>query len=495
MAAPLVCALIAAIASVLALPGLAAASSASHFAEVLSTPAPFVDPTASAARNQVVVLQSWETGRARQLKAAHPGLLLLAYQNLGALTYGRGPGGGSSSGVNYDEAQPSWFLREAGGAPIAEEGYPYLWMADIGEPGYQAQWTANVLKLLAAGPWDGVMMDDTNTSPRFHVYPQSRIAKYPDDASYQAAVRSMLAYAGPRIQAAGKLAIPNFGAWTQYPGVVSEWLQYVSGGEDEMFAKWSATPGVGYRTPIDWKIQLEEVQGAEANGKRFLAITQADPADTRAVRFGWASALIDGNGSTSFLAAGDYDSESWSSEYEAPIGEPAGAAAQIGAGAWARVFSNGLVLVNPGTAPVHVALGGVYSGDGLSAATEATLEGDSALILTRGAGTPAAPSAEVLGSGPTGPLFTATSGTRPGPGAISGAAHRGGAPLKRSAPRHPAGRDGARARCRARLASRAGGHSARVHRRAIARCVRAARAARRHRAKSGARAAGRQSRA
>ncbi len=368
----------------LAAPDGAAAGSATHFAEVLSTPAPFSSPSVSARRDAVVVLQSWEAARAVELKAADPSLTVLAYQNLGAMTQGRGPQGHSSSGVNYDEAlgaHPEWFLREANGAALAEEGYPYLWMADIGEPSYQAQWTANVLHLLANGPWDGVVMDDTNTSPRFHVWPQSRIAKYPTDVTYQAAVRSMLAYAGPRIQAAGKLAIPNFGSWTQYPEVVKSWLSYVSGGEDEMFAKWSAVPGEGYRSPGDWLTQQEEVRTTEAMGKRFLAITQAQPGDDRAVRFGWASALLDGNSSTSFLATSSYDAEPWSGEYEAQLGEPLAAASEIGAGAWARRFQNGLVIVNPSSASVHVALGGAYSGDGLTAATEATMGADSSLIL------------------------------------------------------------------------------------------------------------------
>src|ERR1700685_673580 len=134
------------------------------------------------------------------------------------------------------------------------------------------------------------MMDDTNTTPRYHVSSQSRIAKYPTDAAYQAAVRSTLAYGGPKIEAAGKLAIPNIGSWTAYPAVAKEWLQYVSGGEDEMFVKWSSVPGEGYRSAGDWKAQLEEVRSTEAMGKRFLAITQAEPSDTRAVRYGWGSA-------------------------------------------------------------------------------------------------------------------------------------------------------------------------------------------------------------
>jgi hypothetical protein len=249
-----------------------------------------------------------------------------------------------------------------------------------------------------------------------------------------------------------------------------------------MFAKWSAAPGVGYRSAIDWKIQQEEIQSTEAMGKRFLAITQAEPTDSQAVRFGWASALLDGNGATSFMAAGNYDSEAWSSEFEVPVGEPTGAATPIGGGAWAREFSGGLVVVNPGASSVRVALGGTYSGDGLLAATEATVAGDSALILTRGAGTVQAPPAgEALGASgaPSSQGPTAPSGDSTAPQG----SHAAGAPTRHTVT-HRTNRRLARqrARCRGRAASRAHGASARLQRRAFARCVRAAGASRHTRA-------------
>jgi len=385
---------LAAVASVVTCASLLAPASsdaevAGHFSTVLDTPATIENPTQTAQRNSYVVLQAWETERARELKAANPSLTVLVYQNLSAMAQGAGPDGLDSSGVSYgeaDTAHPEWFLQEASGSRIAEEGYSWLWMADIGSPSYQQQWTANVLRLLRSGPWDGVMMDDTNTTAKYHVYPASRIAKYPTDAAYQAAVRSMLAYAGPRIQAADKLAIPNMGGWSEYPEVVKEWLQFVSGGVDEMFVKWSATPGEGYRDPSGWRTQIEEIRTTEQLGKRYLAVTQAEPSDAQAVRYGWASVLLAANGHTSFLAADGYDGETWSSEYEVSVGEPTSAASEVRGGAWERTFSGGIVLVNPSTEPVSVSLGGVYSGDGLSEASAATLPAHTALILTAVAG-------------------------------------------------------------------------------------------------------------
>jgi hypothetical protein len=368
----------------LTLTGIAAADVAGQFRVAIGNEASFASSAVTAQRNSYVILQAWEAGRAAELKAANPNLEVLVYQNLSAMAQGTSATGLSSSGVNYAEANaahPEWFLQNPAGERISEGDYSWLWMADIGNPGYQQQWTSNVLKLLASGPWDGVMMDDTNTTAKYHTEP-SNIAKYPTDAAYQAAVRSMLAYAGPRIQAAGKLAIPNIGSWSEYPEVAKEWLQYVSGGIDEMFAKWSAAPGQGYRDTEGWKTQIEEIQSTERMGKRFLAITQAAASDTQAIRYGWASVLLAADGHTAYTAAANYDSETWSSEYEAQIGEPTSSAREMTGGAWEREFTGGLVLVNPTTTTLKVNFGGSYSGSGLTDASSATMPPNTALILS-----------------------------------------------------------------------------------------------------------------
>jgi hypothetical protein len=368
-------------------PPAGATAVAEHFCLVLDTPSTLASPTQTAQRNSYVVLQAWEVQRAAQLKAANPNLSILVYQNLSAMASTTGPDGQASTGVSYAEANtahPEWFLKDTEGHRIAEQGYPWLWMADIGNPGYQQAWTANVLHILQTGPWDGVLMDDTNTTARYHVDP-SKIAKYPTDAAYQQAVRSMLAYAGPRITGAGELAIPNMGSWQEYPEVVKEWLQFVSGGMDEMFVKWSSVPGEGYRGPRAWQTQVEEIETTTSMGRRFLAVTQAEPGDRQAVRFGWASVLLGAGGHTAFFAADAYTGDTWSSEYEVPLGEPTDSAYPIGNGVWARAFTNGLVLVNPTSTAQGVSFGGLYSGSGLTGADEATLEPHGALILTRAA--------------------------------------------------------------------------------------------------------------
>lgn len=380
---------------VLVSPCVGSADTVGHYDSATTTPARFANAALSAQRNSYIDLQAWEGGRAAELKAANPNLKVLVYQNLGAMTEGVGPNGLSSSGVNFGEANtahPDWFLKGAGGERLAFEDYKWLWAADVGNPGYQRQWAANVIRLLNSGPWDGVMMDDTNTTNRYHFHPISKVAQYPTDAAYQGAVRSMLEYVGPAIQGAGKLAIPNVGSWSENPGVVREWLPFVSGGMDEMFVKWSKAAGQGYRGSHEWESQVGEIAATEAMGKHFIAITQAEPSDAQGARFGWASALLEGNGHTVYQASnGQLGAETWLGDYETQIGTPTSSPSPVGNGAWERSFSNGLVVVNPTTSSVPVSFGAPYSGDGLENATGAIVGPHGALVLTRAASAAVAP--------------------------------------------------------------------------------------------------------
>jgi hypothetical protein len=360
-----------------------------HVRLALATPSSFANVATTAKRSSYVVLQAWDGARAAQLKAANPSLTVLMYQNTSAMAKGSGPNGIYASGVGMeqaDSAHPSWFLKDASGKRITEGGYNWLYMADVGNADYQAAWASNVLARLSDGPWDGVFMDDVNTTAKYHTDPSS-IAAYPNDAAYQAATRSLLAAVGPRLRAAGKLAIPNIGSWSENPAVAKDWLQFVDGGMDEMFVKWSTTPGVGYRPAIDWKTQVDAIKAAESMGKRYLAVTQAGSGDTQAELYGWASVLMAANSKTgtSYVAATNYNADpDWLPEFDAPIGDPTAAASALGNGAYARTFTNGLVVVNPSASTVKVSFGGAYNGSGLHNATSASLAPNTALVLTKG---------------------------------------------------------------------------------------------------------------
>jgi hypothetical protein len=362
-------------------PRPARAAVASHFRLALSTP-----PQLASVRrdDRYVVLQAWESAEARRLKAAEPHLTVLVYQDFGSMTVGLGPDDLSSSGVGYAQARtrhPSWFLTTRDGARIQERGYPYLFMADVGNAGYQRDWAANVVRLLRRGPWDGVFMDDVNTSPRPEAG-SAVIARYPTDRDYEAAVRSMLAYVGPKIHATGKLAIANMGDWAGHPAVVRSWLSYVDGGMDEKFVKWAPQPGLGYRSGRQWLSQEREVLTTESAGKQFLAVTDASRRDSRAQLYGWASLLLVADGRASYLASDSYTgAEQQLGAYGARLGAPVDGMTEGPGGVFRRLFARGLVVVNPTMQTVRVSLGGAFSGSGVTRASAVTLGPERGLVL------------------------------------------------------------------------------------------------------------------
>lgn len=377
----------------------------------------------TASRNSVVILQAWQTDRLRALKAANPNVKVLVYKNAAAACATAAASGQISCGVSAAQAESNgWLLLNTSGQPFSFSSYSWLKAADIGDPGYQDAWATNVLAELDSAGWDGVFMDDVNPTIRYH-YDVSSVAKYPSDSAYQGAMRSLLAAVGPRLQAAGKLAIANFGSWNSYPSVIRGWLEFTSGGMDEQFVKWGTDPSVGYRPEVDWATQLQEAKEAQAAGKYFLAVTHSANGDARAARYGYGTALLAANGRTGFYMGADYTSETWFPEYDLPIGTPTGPETRDANGVHRRLFSNGLVLVNPTASTRSVDFGGTYSGSGVSSATAATMAPQTALILVgeQGPGTTAVAAPNPTSSPAPGTAPDATTASR-APASGAGAA-------------------------------------------------------------------------
>ncbi len=363
--------------------GLKRAPAAGHLRVAIGSAPAWPDVALSASRSDIFILQAWETARRDQIKAANPSAKVLVYKNLSAMTQGRGPGGLSSSGVNYDEAataHPDWFLLSTSGQRFTFSGYGFLWAADIGSTGYQQRWAANVAAELNSG-WDGVFMDDANATIKYH-YAQDQVAAYPTESAYGAAMKSMVQAVTARIRPAGKLAFANM-LMAEHPAASRDWLGMLDGAMDEMFGKWDASIGGGYRGEAGWQEQVDNLAWAEAHDKSVLAVTQGASGDQQAARYGWASALLAGEGRTRWALHDGYETESWRPEYGYALGAPAGPASRDANGIRRRAFASGLVLVNPTSFTLNASLGGSYSGSGLAAATSATLPPNTGLVLTK----------------------------------------------------------------------------------------------------------------
>jgi hypothetical protein len=364
-----------------------AAPPVGHLRYAIDTAAGQADYSRTPGRTNVLILQSYQVGLMQRLKAADPNLKVLIYKDLSGMVEAD-QWGGSSSGVSTQDAaaHPEWFLKNTDGQRFTFRHYDWIWAADLGDAGYQQKWADNVLREMGDKGWDGVFMDDTNPSLSYH-YDVERVAKYPSDAAYQAATGSALQAIGARFRAAGKLAVPNFGFWKDYPQVVNGWLRYVDGGMNENFVK-VGTSGAAdlYDRTAVWESQLQSIKDAEAQGKLYLGVSHSANTDAAAARYGYATMLLAGGGKAQFALHGDYTNENWFDVYDYAIGVPAGAEFKDALGVHRRRFTNGLVLVNPTGTPAKVAFGGRYTGSGLKDATSATIAPRTALVLTKAGG-------------------------------------------------------------------------------------------------------------
>jgi hypothetical protein len=383
----------------LVLPATASAGTVGHVRVALDSNAAFPSYEQSARRHGVVILQAWQQDRMRALKQANPGLTVLVYKNLSFAAGDTSWSGFASTGVTAPEAErdnPQWFLRNTDGQRFTSWSYRWLWTMDVGDPSYQRRWADNVVGELQAQGWDGVFMDDTNATMKYH-YDAGRIAKYPNDAAWAAATRAALEHITPRVRAAGKLAFANIGSWGEYPDRGRDWLRFLDGAMDEMFLKWGNARGEGYM-PWQWESQLRELRETERQRKTFLGIIHSAPDDAEAARFGYATMLLGSDGRAHFALAADYGHETWFPEYDYDLGAPLAPATEDAGGVHRRAFERGLALVNPTTHPRRVEFGGTYSGSGLENATGATMPPTSGLVLRREG--PAPTSEPDAGSGP-----------------------------------------------------------------------------------------------
>jgi len=238
---------------------------------------------------------------------------------------------------------PDWFLLNADGSRIKVDGKYYL--MDPGNQEWREFWLSRTQESQEQLGWYGVFLDNVEASLSKVYSLGGNPANYPDDASYQAAIRGFLKYIYTsyfqpqgRPLLANIISLPDAAIWFDY-------LQYLDGAMDEA---WAVDWHTGYKNVSEWNEELNRAERTQDNGKYAILISQGDQSNTNRQSFAFASYLLISNGRAAFRYT-NYDNygKTWLfPNYNIDLGSPIGARYQQG-NLWKRDFTNGSVTVDP----------------------------------------------------------------------------------------------------------------------------------------------------
>jgi len=253
--------------------------------------------------------------------------------------------------------QDSWFLLDDFGQRMTDQYNEnskknVFWM-DWGNSDWQEYWVEDVVESLNRGPWDGVMADCGFVNVSKYWAPNG-VLQYKNNEEFNAAVESFYEYAYNKINAIGKMLIPNsveaIDNWDQR-------LEYTHGGLDEGFvniSRWS--PKRIWRSEMRWEKQIRNLEKTCDEGKIYFAMAHNQGLNEQDLLFNLASFLLGTDGKHGYFyneGVRGYEFENYLKDYnkfqevyELQIGAPEGKR-YYEDNVWKRRYQNGLVIANP----------------------------------------------------------------------------------------------------------------------------------------------------
>lgn len=275
-----------------------------------------------------------------------------------------------STGVSYEEAERNgWLLKDARGNSLMTRFGAHL--ADVGNPGYQRQFVDDVSRFLAKSHADGIFLDDVAAHP--HVLVGDDIStKYPTPDAWESAMVSFVSRVGPALEQRGYYVLAN--AVKFVPGDVrsdtgqltqefwSRIAPFVSGLCMEFWQQNSVDlrpRALGPAWTQQWPGWQNLMSAAQGGGADFFGIMYGSGADTRAMRYGRASFLLDWDGAGgAFIYSRNDGSDPYSPAWVRKVGKPLARKTQRAPGVFARQYEHALVILNAGDNPVSVRAAG-----------------------------------------------------------------------------------------------------------------------------------------
>ena len=349
-------------------------------------------------------------GYGAEMQAANPSLLIMQYYD----------------GVYSKETKfpASWYLRDAAGNQLINEASLYLMDPMSTEPytegsvtyaGWRGWVTKQCQALLAGSPGlfnGGCWLDDIGSNPvngrvkdvvTGQTEPPLNPATgqpYTNHEWYQITgpfARKVRADVGGYSIDNALVAPGSFYAGSEG---TRQFLTYIDGGMAEGWLRNARDPVIPYPVPLKWKQAVQMVMDTNRSGHAIQCMVKlwstATPDQIKSWRlFAFATYLMGNQGAAYFqFSSASLPATPWADMtdplFDVPIGSPTDSYAKVGQYAKAggayykRVYTGGLVLINPNQTgnTVNVQLGGTYYLPDGTAVTQVSLPQDTAQIVT-----------------------------------------------------------------------------------------------------------------
>jgi hypothetical protein len=253
---------------------------------------------------------------------------------------------------NISKNHPDWFLLDKDGkrmkAGLRGDAEERFYLMDPMHPGWRAFFVQRMAEMQTVYGWDGVFLDNVELSLAKRQRTGQLPAKYPDDASYTAAVKSFLSHLRTEyFRPTGRPIEANL--IEQRHGndpVWHEMLQLLDGGMREGWvAGWDFSK---LRSASSWLSEIQQLEQSQAAGRHVWVVEMGRKDDLLRQQYSYASFLLAANGRASYryTDSSRYD-EVWTyPNYALDLGSPVGPRYKVG-NAWVRDFTKGRVTVDP----------------------------------------------------------------------------------------------------------------------------------------------------
>lgn len=286
---------------------------------------------------------------------------------------------GTSVNVNFNTGVPysvasanDWLLKGPSGNYLRNLSFPDNYIGDVGNSAYQAAWASRVGDYLISVGVDGVFLDDViaDIKAMTNVYP----TKYPDQVSWENAMVAFVATVGSALEQRGLYALVNAHKWIADDGssdngvLEAQWWRRLAPHVSGLHAEyWLQDPtnvarlrALGPEWWNNWDGWQRLVAVTQKAGADFFGLIYGVATDTRVVRYGKASFLLDwhgGGGAVMFVPTDR--SDPWNSEWTTDIGRALAAKTSPSPGVWLRRFERGTVVVNATQSTVTLSVNGI----------------------------------------------------------------------------------------------------------------------------------------